>query len=49
MQSSVFNSNLSLFRPDSRCSVQSRAEDEIEAVRGKLNVTEIDQVVDRLR
>ncbi|XP_039874654.1 coiled-coil domain-containing protein 24 isoform X2 [Simochromis diagramma] len=36
-------------RPDSRCSVQSRAEDEIEAVRGKLNVTEIDQVVDRLR
>uniref|UniRef100_A0A3B4GKG1 Coiled-coil domain containing 24 n=1 Tax=Pundamilia nyererei TaxID=303518 RepID=A0A3B4GKG1_9CICH len=26
----------------------SRTEDEIEAVRGKLNVTEIDQVVDRL-
>lgn len=49
LQSSVFNSNLSLFRPDSRCSVQSRAEDEIEAARGKLNVTEIDQVVDRLR
>ncbi|XP_030608676.1 coiled-coil domain-containing protein 24 isoform X2 [Archocentrus centrarchus] len=36
-------------RPNSCCSVQSRAEDEIEAVRGKLNVTEIDQVVDRLR
>nr|XP_019968996.1 PREDICTED: coiled-coil domain-containing protein 24 [Paralichthys olivaceus]XP_019969004.1 PREDICTED: coiled-coil domain-containing protein 24 [Paralichthys olivaceus] len=36
-------------RPSSRCSVQSSAEDEIEAVRDKLNVTDIDQVVDRLR
>ncbi|XP_068427384.1 coiled-coil domain-containing protein 24 [Clinocottus analis] len=36
-------------RPSSRCSVQSNAEDEIEATRDKLNVTDIDQVVDRLR
>ncbi|XP_040911543.1 coiled-coil domain-containing protein 24 isoform X2 [Toxotes jaculatrix] len=36
-------------RPSSHCSVQSSAEDEIEAVRDKLNVTDIDQVVDRLR
>ncbi|XP_023142307.2 coiled-coil domain-containing protein 24 isoform X1 [Amphiprion ocellaris] len=36
-------------RPSSHCSVQSSAEDEIEAMRDKLNVTEITQVVDRLR
>ncbi|TNN41416.1 Coiled-coil domain-containing protein 24 [Liparis tanakae] len=30
-------------RPSSRCSVQSNAEDEIEAMRDKLNVTGIDQ------
>ncbi|XP_034469763.1 coiled-coil domain-containing protein 24 [Hippoglossus hippoglossus] len=36
-------------RPSSCCSVQSSAEDEIEAVRDKLNVIDIDQVVDRLR
>ncbi|XP_008283502.1 coiled-coil domain-containing protein 24 [Stegastes partitus] len=36
-------------RPSSRCSVQSSAEDEIEAMMEKLNVTEITQVVDRLR
>ncbi|XP_054451974.1 coiled-coil domain-containing protein 24 [Anoplopoma fimbria] len=36
-------------RPSSRCSVQSNAEDEIEGMRDKLNVTHIDQVVDRLR
>ncbi|KAK1878932.1 S-adenosylmethionine decarboxylase proenzyme [Dissostichus eleginoides] len=36
-------------RPSSRCSVQSNAEDEVEAMRDKLNVTDIDQVVDRLR
>ncbi|XP_029309746.1 coiled-coil domain-containing protein 24 [Cottoperca gobio] len=36
-------------RPSSQCSVQSTAEDEIEAMRDKLNATDIDQVVDRLR
>ncbi|XP_051257193.1 coiled-coil domain-containing protein 24 [Dicentrarchus labrax] len=36
-------------RPNSRCSVQTNAEDEIEAVRDKLNVTDIDEVVDRLK
>ncbi|XP_062259689.1 coiled-coil domain-containing protein 24 [Platichthys flesus] len=36
-------------RPSSGCSVQSSAEDEIWAVRDKLNVTDIDRVVDRLR
>ncbi|XP_026229752.1 coiled-coil domain-containing protein 24 [Anabas testudineus] len=36
-------------RPSSQCSVQSNTEDEIEAVRDKLNVTDIDQVVDRLK
>ncbi|XP_068593958.1 coiled-coil domain-containing protein 24 [Cebidichthys violaceus] len=36
-------------RPSSRCSVQSTAEDEIEAMRDKLNVSDIDQVVGRLR
>uniref|UniRef100_A0A3B4URR3 Coiled-coil domain containing 24 n=1 Tax=Seriola dumerili TaxID=41447 RepID=A0A3B4URR3_SERDU len=36
-------------RPSSRCSVKSHAEDEVEAVRDKLNVTDIDQVVDRLK
>ncbi|XP_047444819.1 coiled-coil domain-containing protein 24 [Mugil cephalus] len=36
-------------RPGSHCSVQSSAEDEIEAMREKLNVSEIDQVVDHLR
>ncbi|KAI4786395.1 hypothetical protein KUCAC02_037147 [Chaenocephalus aceratus] len=36
-------------RPSSRCPVRSDAEDEVEAMRDKLNVTDIDQVVDRLR
>ncbi|XP_033993431.1 coiled-coil domain-containing protein 24 [Trematomus bernacchii] len=36
-------------RPSFRCSVQSNAEDEVEAMRDKLNVTDIDEVVDRLR
>lgn len=36
-------------RPSSHCSVQSSAEDEIDAVRDKLNVTEIHEVVGRLR
>uniref|UniRef100_A0A3Q1HIB6 Coiled-coil domain containing 24 n=1 Tax=Acanthochromis polyacanthus TaxID=80966 RepID=A0A3Q1HIB6_9TELE len=36
-------------RPSSHCSAQSSAEDEIEAMRDKLNDTEITQVVDRLR
>ncbi|XP_040000553.1 coiled-coil domain-containing protein 24 isoform X2 [Xiphias gladius] len=36
-------------RPSSHCSVQSSAADEIEAVRDKLNVTDIEQVVDRLK
>ncbi|XP_059200818.1 coiled-coil domain-containing protein 24 [Centropristis striata] len=36
-------------RPSSHCSVQSDAEDQIEAMRDKLNVIDIDQVVDRLR
>ncbi|XP_041804935.1 coiled-coil domain-containing protein 24 [Chelmon rostratus] len=36
-------------RPSSHCSVQSNAEDEIEAMRVKLNVTDIDKVVDRLK
>ncbi|KAL7385786.1 hypothetical protein ABVT39_000257 [Epinephelus coioides] len=36
-------------RPSSHCSVQSNAEDEIEAMRDKVNVTDIDQVVERLR
>ncbi|XP_071347789.1 coiled-coil domain-containing protein 24 [Trachinotus anak] len=36
-------------RPSSHCSVKSNAEDEIEAVRDKLNVADIDQVVDRLK
>ncbi|XP_078120213.1 coiled-coil domain-containing protein 24 [Sander vitreus] len=36
-------------RPSSHCSVQSNAEDEIEAMKDKLNVIDIDQVVDRLR
>ncbi|KAK2822572.1 hypothetical protein Q5P01_022637 [Channa striata] len=36
-------------RPSSQCSVQSNAEDEIKAVKDKLNVTDVDQVVNRLR
>ncbi|XP_058478552.1 coiled-coil domain-containing protein 24 isoform X1 [Solea solea] len=36
-------------RPSSSCSVRSCAEDEIEAVRDKLNITDIDQVVDHLK
>ncbi|TKS79658.1 Coiled-coil domain-containing protein 24 [Collichthys lucidus] len=36
-------------RPSSHCSVRSTAEDEVEAMRSKLNITDIDQVVDRLR
>ncbi|XP_032386353.1 coiled-coil domain-containing protein 24 [Etheostoma spectabile] len=36
-------------RPRSHCLVQSNAEDEIEAMKDKLNVIDIDQVVDRLR
>ncbi|XP_074507749.1 coiled-coil domain-containing protein 24 [Sebastes fasciatus] len=36
-------------RRSSHCSVQPIAEDEIEAMRDKLNVSDIDQVVDRLR
>ncbi|CAK6974653.1 coiled-coil domain-containing protein 24 [Scomber scombrus] len=36
-------------RPSSDCSVQSNAEEEIDAVKDKLNVTDIDKVVDRLR
>uniref|UniRef100_A0A3Q3MMD9 Uncharacterized protein n=2 Tax=Mastacembelus armatus TaxID=205130 RepID=A0A3Q3MMD9_9TELE len=36
-------------RPSSCCSTQSKAEEEIEVVRDKLNVTDIDQVVDRLK
>ncbi|KAG7229029.1 hypothetical protein INR49_013263 [Caranx melampygus] len=36
-------------RTSSQCSVRSNAEDEIEAVRDKLKVTDIDQVVDRLK
>ncbi|XP_070774854.1 coiled-coil domain-containing protein 24 [Enoplosus armatus] len=36
-------------RPSSHCSVQSNAEDEIDAMRDKLNVTDIDQVVNRLK
>lgn len=33
----------------SRCSLRATAADEIEAVRDKLNITDIDQVVDRLK
>ncbi|XP_045907380.1 coiled-coil domain-containing protein 24 isoform X2 [Micropterus dolomieu] len=36
-------------RPSSHCSVQSNAEDEIESMSDKLNVADIDQVVDRLK
>nr|XP_020447213.1 coiled-coil domain-containing protein 24 [Monopterus albus] len=36
-------------RPSSQCSVQSSAEEEIEAVREKLNVTDIDRVADHLK
>ncbi|TMS09777.1 Coiled-coil domain-containing protein 24 [Larimichthys crocea] len=36
-------------RPSSHCSVRSTAEDEVEAMRSKLNITDIDQVVDRLK
>nr|XP_046263978.1 coiled-coil domain-containing protein 24 [Scatophagus argus] len=36
-------------RPSSCCSVRSKAEVEIEAMRDKLTVTNIDQVVDRLK
>ncbi|CAJ1072794.1 coiled-coil domain-containing protein 24 isoform X2 [Xyrichtys novacula] len=36
-------------RPSSHCSVRSSAEDEIDSMRDKLNVTDIDQVVDRLK
>uniref|UniRef100_UPI0037E867A7 coiled-coil domain-containing protein 24 n=1 Tax=Semicossyphus pulcher TaxID=241346 RepID=UPI0037E867A7 len=36
-------------RPSSHCSVRSSAEEEIESMRDKLNVTDIDQVVDRLK
>ncbi|XP_044074808.1 coiled-coil domain-containing protein 24 isoform X2 [Siniperca chuatsi] len=36
-------------RPGSHCSVQSNAEDEIEAMRNKLNIAGIDQVVDHLK
>ncbi|XP_073347955.1 coiled-coil domain-containing protein 24 [Pagrus major] len=36
-------------RPISQCSVQSNAEDEIEAMRDKLNISDIDEVVDRLK
>ncbi|XP_074545149.1 coiled-coil domain-containing protein 24 [Halichoeres trimaculatus] len=36
-------------RPSSHCSVRSCAEDEIDSMREKLNVTDIDQVVDQLR
>ncbi|KAM7379512.1 hypothetical protein PAMP_005058 [Pampus punctatissimus] len=36
-------------RPSSHCSVQFNAEDEIDAVKDKLNVTDIDKVVDRLK
>ncbi|XP_034557942.1 coiled-coil domain-containing protein 24 isoform X2 [Notolabrus celidotus] len=36
-------------RPSSRCSVRSSGEDEIDSMRDKLNITDINQVVDRLR
>ncbi|KAF7222292.1 coiled-coil domain-containing protein 24 isoform X1 [Nothobranchius furzeri] len=36
-------------RPSSSCSIQSRAEDEIEAIRDKLKITEIHRVVAQLR
>ncbi|XP_065810508.1 coiled-coil domain-containing protein 24 [Labrus bergylta] len=36
-------------RPSSHCSVRSSAADEVQSMRDKLNVTDIDQVVDRLR
>ncbi|XP_063741989.1 uncharacterized protein LOC134866025 [Eleginops maclovinus] len=36
-------------RPSPRCFVQPNTEDEVEAMRDKLNVTDIDQVVERLR
>ncbi|KAM6989314.1 coiled-coil domain-containing protein 24 [Tautogolabrus adspersus] len=36
-------------RPSSHCSVRSSAAEEIQSMRDKLNVTDIDQVVDRLR
>ncbi|XP_041660098.1 coiled-coil domain-containing protein 24 [Cheilinus undulatus] len=36
-------------RPSSTCSVRSIAKDEIESMRDKLNITGIDQVVERLR
>ncbi|XP_076000867.1 coiled-coil domain-containing protein 24 [Genypterus blacodes] len=36
-------------RCSSRCSVQSSIEEEIEAVRDKLNITDIDQVVEHLK
>ncbi|KAI3374835.1 hypothetical protein L3Q82_021373 [Scortum barcoo] len=36
-------------RPSSHCSVWSSAEDEFEAMKDKLNVTDVDQVVDRLK
>ncbi|XP_024921880.1 coiled-coil domain-containing protein 24 isoform X2 [Cynoglossus semilaevis] len=36
-------------RPSSHCSFRSCAEEEIEAVRDKINVSDIDQVVDRLK
>lgn len=36
-------------RPTSCCSVRSVAEDEIEAMKDKLNVIDIDQVLERLR
>ncbi|XP_067462318.1 coiled-coil domain-containing protein 24 [Thunnus thynnus] len=36
-------------RPSSNCSVQSNAEDEIDTVKDKLNVADIDKVVDHLK
>ncbi|KAM8727003.1 coiled-coil domain-containing protein 24 [Acanthopagrus schlegelii] len=36
-------------RPISQCSIQSNAEDEIEAMREKLNISDIDEVVNRLK
>lgn len=36
-------------RPSSQCSVLSNVEDEIEALKDKLNVTDIDQVVDSIK
>ncbi|XP_062413702.1 coiled-coil domain-containing protein 24 [Pungitius pungitius] len=36
-------------RPGSRCSARSSADDEIEAMRDQLNVSDIDQVAERLR